>query len=120
MLQADKSASTTRWPRRANSASAVDLPVADIPVIRTRVISSKLSRLPQADLSRSGSGSSEATSKHAAGIPLRGRLVAQAQPGHRAVVLRQTEGRHILGRQPVALSGPIASWDGRDSGSLRA
>jgi hypothetical protein len=62
---------------RANSASAVDLPVPDIPVIRTRVISSKLSRPPQADLSRSGSGSSEATSKHAAGIPLRGLLVAQ-------------------------------------------
>jgi hypothetical protein len=65
MLQADKSASTTRWPRRANSASAVDLPVLDMPVIRTRVISSKLSRPLQANLIRPGSGSSEATSKHA-------------------------------------------------------
>jgi hypothetical protein len=66
MLQADKSASTTRWPRRANSASAVDLPVPDIPVIRTRVIPSKLSRPPQTHLMRSRPESSEATSKHAA------------------------------------------------------
>ena len=27
MLQADKSVSTTRWPRRASSVIAVDLPV---------------------------------------------------------------------------------------------
>jgi hypothetical protein len=49
MLQADKSASTTRWPRRANSAShsAQSLPL-------------------QPDLMRSGSRSSEATGKHAA------------------------------------------------------
>ena len=63
MLQAGKSASTTRWPRRAKSASAVDLPVPDIPVIRTRVITSKLSRPLQTDLLRSGSRSSEASSK---------------------------------------------------------
>jgi hypothetical protein len=44
MLKVDMSASTTRWPRRASSASAVDLPVPDIPVIRTRVIPSKLPR----------------------------------------------------------------------------
>ena len=53
MLQADKSASTTRWLRRANSASAVDFPVPDMPVIRTRVISSKLSRPLQIHLMRS-------------------------------------------------------------------
>jgi hypothetical protein len=42
MLQTDKSVSTTRWPRRASSAIAVDLPVPDIPVIRTRVTPSNL------------------------------------------------------------------------------
>jgi hypothetical protein len=31
MLQAGKSVSNTRWPRRASSASAVDLPVPDMP-----------------------------------------------------------------------------------------
>jgi hypothetical protein len=58
MLQADKSASITRWPRRASSASAVDLPVPDMPVIRTRVISSKLSRPLQTELMRSRSRAS--------------------------------------------------------------
>jgi hypothetical protein len=38
----DKSASTTRWPRRASSVSAVDLPLPDIPVIRTRLTPGKL------------------------------------------------------------------------------
>jgi NADPH:quinone reductase len=42
---------------RASSASAADLPVPDIPVIRTRVIPNKLARPPQPDLMRSGSGS---------------------------------------------------------------
>jgi hypothetical protein len=46
-----------RWPRRASSASAADLPVPDIPVIRTWVIPNKLARPPQPDLMRSGSGS---------------------------------------------------------------
>ena len=53
MLQADKSVSTTRWPRRASSAIAVDLPVPDIPVIRTRVTPSNLPRQLQSDLTRS-------------------------------------------------------------------
>jgi hypothetical protein len=41
------------------------LPVPDMLVIRTRVISSELSRPLQANLIRPGSGSSQATSKHA-------------------------------------------------------
>jgi hypothetical protein len=68
MLQAGKSASTTRWPRRANSASAVDLPVPDIPVIRTRVIPSKLSRPLQTDLLRSGSRSSKQRQAFRSGV----------------------------------------------------
>lgn len=67
MLQADKSVSTTRWPRRASSVIAVDLPVPDIPVIRTWVTPSNLPRQlyrrPHAVLI----GSSEATGKRAPG-----------------------------------------------------
>ena len=55
MLQADKSASITRWPRRASSASAVDLPVPDIPVMRTRVIPGQATLAATADLMRSES-----------------------------------------------------------------
>ena len=130
MLQAGKSASTTRWARRASSASALDSPVPDIPVIRTRVSPSKLPRPLQTDRTWSASSPGEASHKHPAQYSAQGSSCgAPHQLGKFASKCRIGESNTWACQQPDDLDalrieaplnvGASAAWSGDDGGSHR-
>jgi hypothetical protein len=103
MLQAGKSASTTRWARRASSASALDSPVPDIPVIRTRVSPSKLPRPLQTDRTWSASSPGEASHKHPAQYSAQGSFCDGMDPADSSLVTcGHSQPRLCLLRQSVA------------------